>query len=211
MILPYFNANRYDLLMSEIDFSMFGVNPTVWLESFTFPALTEILYLCYFIYFPMPFIILIWLYKKNMLVELESTIFAFFVCYYGAYVMYFFIPVMGPRFFLADIQTIELNGLLFSSAIKNLILALEPNKLDAFPSLHAAIVMVTMLAANKYNKKIFNILLPLAIAIIFSLTYLRYHYVIDIIAGLAWAVFSWFLAKKIFNYIGQTLSPHFGK
>ena len=39
--------NDLDNLLIQIDFGIFGVHPTVWLEQFTFPVLTEYLQLVY--------------------------------------------------------------------------------------------------------------------------------------------------------------------
>jgi membrane-associated phospholipid phosphatase len=211
MILPYVNTNRYDLLMSAIDLAMLGVYPTVWIEQFIRPVLTEILYFAYAFYFPMPLILVGWMYKKLMLKEIAKIFVIFFLCYYGAYISYFIFPVQGPRFFLIDMQSVPLDGIWISENIRNLINFMEPNKLDAFPSLHAAILLLTMLGSRKYNRVMYLVFLPIAILITISLVYLRYHYVIDVLVGFFWAVLCWYLGGKIFDKYQQKFIYHFSR
>ncbi len=209
MLLPFFNALRLDALMANIDRVLLGVNPTVWVEQWVRPLLTDILYLFYLFYFPMPLIILGWMYKKGKLQEIEESFFLYLVCYYGAYVLYFFIPVEGPRFYLRGLQTVPLTGIVLSEPIRRLIDTLEPNKLDAFPSLHAAILTMTMLVTFQHNRKLFYAFIPCAIGITISLVYLRYHYVIDVIAGFVWAIASYLLAGNAYRAVRPVVTPHF--
>ncbi len=209
MLLPYFNPHRHDMLLAQIDYRLLGVSPTIWLEQWVRPWLTEILYLSYLFYFPMPLIILGWLYKKDKFAEIEQALFMFLICYYGAYITYFFIPAAGPRFFLHDSYTVTLKGLVFSEPIRRLISTLEPNKLDAFPSLHAAILAMTMHVSRRHNKKIFWWLSPVALAILISLLYCRFHYFIDVVIGLLWAGLVILLAPKVYDRLKIKFIRHF--
>jgi len=210
MLLPYFNNNRYDALLEKADLFILGVSPTLWVEQFISPMLTDILYLFYFFYFPMPLIILGWMLKKKKYKEIEKTMFIFLFCYYGAYLLYFLIPAQGPRFFLSESYTIPLKGYFLAGPIHAIIDTLEPNKLDAFPSLHTAILIVTMAVSYLYNKKIFIWFLPLTVGILISLIYCRYHYFIDIMAGLIWATFTLIFASFIYRKSSTFFIDHFG-
>ena len=210
MLLPFFNGLRLDALIANIDRAVLGVNPTVWIEQWVRPLLTDIMYLFYLFYFPMPLIIMGWMYAKGKLQEVEESFFLYLVCYYGAYILYFFIPVEGPRFFLHTLQTVALEGIVISEPIRSLIDALEPNKLDAFPSLHAAILTVTMLITYRHNRKLFYAFIPCALGITISLIYLRYHYVIDVIVGFVWALASYRTATTVYHAVSGKVFPHFG-
>jgi membrane-associated phospholipid phosphatase len=210
MLLPFFNSLRLDAVMANIDRALLGVDPTVWIEHWVQPLLTDIMYLFYLFYFPMPIIILGWLYAKGKMQEVEESFFLYLVCYYGAYILYFFIPVEGPRFYLRGLQTVALDGVVLSEPIRSLIDTLEPNKLDAFPSLHAAILTITMLVTYRHNRKLFYAFIPCALGITVSLIYLRYHYVIDVIAGFLWAVASYRIAGKTYQAGRAAVTTHFG-
>jgi membrane-associated phospholipid phosphatase len=188
-----------------------GVYPTVWIEKFINPFLTELMYIFYFLYFPIPLILLGLMYKNSSLKKIEEYIIVYLVCYYGAYLSYFIFPVHGPRFYLADIQNVKLEGLYFTSLITGVIDLVEKNKLDCFPSLHTSILLVTLYLSYFYSKKLFYIYLPLAFGILISLIYCRYHYFIDIIAGFIWAVLSVYLGKFSYNRLSKNFIFHFGE
>jgi len=211
MILPFFNEIRFDDKLTAIDHSLFGINPTVWIESLISPLLTDFFYLLYIFYFPMPLFIIIWLLRKSMYSELEEAMLMLFFTYYGAYIIYFIFPAEGPRFFLSHLQTIDLDGWIVSQSIRDIIDFLEPNKLDVFPSLHAAITITTLYISYLHNRKIFFYLLPIGLGILISLVYCRYHYVIDGIAGIVWSILACFFARKVYSKFRSGFYPHFGK
>lgn len=205
LLIPYYNSNRYDLLMTQIDLVLLGCYPTVWIERYVNPVLTELMYVLYIFYFPMPLIVVGWLYRKNMLQQVQEAFMVFFLCYYTAYIAYFFFPVEGPRYFIATLHTVRLDGLILTDTIRNFIDFFEPNKLDCFPSLHSAILSVTMLVCYRHNKTMFWLFQPIAVGIMVSLVYCRYHYVVDIIAGLVLAVPAFYAGI----YLNKTLSKYF--
>lgn len=209
MTLPYFNTHRFDDILIQIDFFVFGFHPTIWIERFMSPLLTELMYILYLFYFPMPIILMVWLYKNNKLREIEEGFFIYLNCYYLAYIIYFIIPADGPRFHLNNLQSIPLTGYLLTSPIKELINTLEPNKLDAFPSLHSGILMTTMIMSYRFARRMFYIFMPIAFGIMISLVYCRYHYVIDIIAGIFVSFISYQFSIKIYTKISKTTVFHF--
>lgn len=201
MILPYFNPHDYDRELAQMDFSMFGVYPTVWIEQWVRPWLTDLLYLVYFIYYPFPLFILVYLYRKKQFTALDRSVFILLVVNYGAYITYFFVPAMGPRYYepIMQLQTKVLNGIFLAVPIRNLIHVFEPNKFDAFPSLHIATSLTTMIIMAKYNKRMFLIFIPLFIGILVAVIYCRFHYVVDIFAGIVWTVVAFTLAGKFYD------------
>jgi membrane-associated phospholipid phosphatase len=70
----------------------------------------------------------------------------------------------------------------------------------AFPSLHCATTAIAMLYAFKYARTMFWSFLPIAVGLILATVYLRHHYVIDIIAGLALATFVYFVGPILEKY-----------
>ena len=210
MILPYVNLHRYDAELAAIDFSWFGVHPTVWIERFIHPGLTDLMYLLYIFYFPMPLFILGYLYKNKLFTDLDRSVFVYLVVYYTAYIGYFIIPAAGPRFYepLMQLQTKNLNGVILAVPVRHIINFLEPNKLDAFPSLHSAISFTTLLMMAKYNKRMFWYFLPVIIGIFVSLVYCRYHYVIDIVAGVVLSIAGFGAGNRIYTKFakGKTVS-----
>lgn len=201
MLMPYIMSEPYDKALAEIDHFIFGFDPTVQIEAVTTPVLTEIMYILYAFYFIMPFFILIYLFKQKKYLELDKSIVFYLLTYYGSYLMYFAFPALGPRFYepIVSIQKESLEGIWFSEPVRNLINILEHNKYDAFPSLHAAITLTTLIVIAQYKKKWLYYFLPLSAGIFISLVYCRYHYVIDIIAGIVWTIACWWLTEWLFK------------
>lgn len=210
MTLSYFNSNRYDDVMVRIDRLLLGVDPTIWIQSWISPPVTDFFHILYIFYFPMPFFIVVWLFRKDMIEELGETFFIFIFTYFGAYITYFFVPVQGPRFFMENLHTVPLEGIFFTEHIRALIDFFEPNKLDAFPSLHTAIVLTTLFICHKYNKKLYRVFLPISIGIFISLIYCRYHYFIDMVAGAVWSTFAYFVSSRLYSRFNHRCFPHFG-
>ncbi len=201
MILPYFNPHDFDHELARMDFKMFGVYPTVWIEQWVRPWLTDLLYLVYFIYYPFPLFILVWLYKKKMFTELDRSIFLLLVVNYGAYIIYFFVPAMGPRFYepVMQLQSKTLNGVFLAVPIRNFIHFFEPNKFDAFPSLHTATTLTTLIIMARYNRKMFLIFIPLFAGILVAVIYCRFHYVVDVFAGILWTIVAVTTAGRFYD------------
>jgi len=214
MILPYFNPHDYDAQLAHIDFSMLGVHPTVWIEQWFHPGLTDLMYLLYLFYFPLPLFILGFLYQRGEYKKLDRSVFLLFVVYFGAYIGYFAVPAMGPRFYepLMALQTKSLDGFLFAQPIRTLIGYFEPNKFDAFPSLHMAISLCTLLLMGKYNRKMFLVFLLVVVGIWISLVYCRYHYVIDMVAGAAWTFVVFYGGGYLYDrMINHNFVPYYYK
>ncbi len=210
LVMPYFRAARYDEALTRIDHAMLGVHPTVWLERFTTPWLTDLLYGLYFFYFPMPLFVLVPMFVRGRFDDLERWIFAFLCGYYGAYLICFLLPAEGPRFHPPPGQSLPLVGVFLAAPIRDFINTLEPNKLDAFPSLHAGILTMTMLLAWHEARRTFWIFVPPAAGITLSLVYLRYHYAIDVIAGVIWAFIAFTFARAIQPRLRARSAAHFG-
>ncbi|MCU0285919.1 MAG: phosphatase PAP2 family protein [Acidobacteria bacterium] len=196
--------------MVEIDRFLLGVDPTIWFQKWIHPLTTDFFYILYFFYFPMPFFIIIWLYRKKKYNELGEAFLVLMLTYFGAYILYFLVPVQGPRFYMANLHTIPLQGIFFAEHIRTLIDFFEPNKLDAFPSLHMAIVLTTLFICFKQNKKMFYIFLPISVGIMISLLYCRYHYFIDMIVGASWSIMAYFIAVRLYSTFNSWFFPHFG-
>ncbi len=203
LTLPYMNPNIYDAELANIDFQILGVNPTVAVESIINPYLTELMYILYFFYFPMPLLILGYLYKKKMFRALDKSILFLFLTYYGSYLIYYLVPALGPRFYepISSLQQVNLDGLWLTDIIRDTINSLEHNKFDAFPSLHTAISLTTFIIIAQYRKNWLPVFIPIVLGIFISLIYCRYHYFIDIVAGVLWTLISFWITEKYYNRI----------
>ncbi len=183
-LIPRVRQHRYDEVLIGIDHALFGVHPTVWMERWIDPSLTTLLMAGYLSYYLMPVSTGIMLVARGRYRDFEHALFGILLCFYFSYVGYLLVPAVGPRFTLADVQTTGLQAGPVTVAIQDLLNRLEQNKTDAFPSGHTAVALVSLWYALRAREKLLSaVLLPAVVLLIISTVYLRYHYVIDVIAG----------------------------
>jgi membrane-associated phospholipid phosphatase len=198
-ITPYLRPD-IDSLLIKADLALFGVHPTVWMEDLFIPWVADILALAYISYYFIPLILILILYFKGRSNEFFLTAGTLLLGYYICYIIYIFMPAIGPRFTLASLQQIPLNGGIIMNTIVDTLNALEGNKRDCFPSGHTQIVLISLWFAFKYRRPLFWIYLPIIIALIISTVYLRYHYVIDLVAGIAAAGITILLGQFLWSW-----------
>ncbi|GBD98696.1 undecaprenyl pyrophosphate phosphatase [bacterium BMS3Abin07] len=201
-IIPFVRPHYYDDLLIRIDYLMFGANPTIWLERFIHPVLTDILQFAYISYYLIPLALGIVLIVRKRYKVFDEAVFGIVLCFYLSYIGYILVPAVGPRYSMVHLQTTGLDANYFILSIQRLLNLLEHNKTDAFPSGHTAIALMTVYYAWKSGEKGLNIfLIPLVCALMFSTVYLRYHYVIDVIAGVALTAITILIAPRMYRML----------
>jgi membrane-associated phospholipid phosphatase len=176
-----------DPVLIRIDFFLFGVHPTVWMERWIVPWLTDLLSLAYVSYYFLPIVLGITLYLKNPRRDFEVAVFVLLLGYYASYIGYILFPAIGPRYTLAHLQTVPLEGRVITDFIRDTLNTWEHNKRDCMPSGHTQVALMVLFLSYRYRRLLFYILLPVATGLILSTVYHRYHYVIDLFAGAALA------------------------
>jgi membrane-associated phospholipid phosphatase len=191
------NPRDLDPFLIRIDYLLFGNHPTLILERITFPLLTDLSYLAYTSYYFLPTLLAVIIYREKDWERFDLYVTTICFTYYLSYVGYIFFPAVGPRFTLAHLQGIELKGILLSEHIRDTLNLLEELKYDAFPSGHTAVILVTLFFSLKKSRRTFLLFFVPTLGLIFSTVYCRYHYVIDVLAGIALACLCLFLGPKI--------------
>ena len=179
-----------DVHLIAFDRWLTGTDPTVALERFATPFLSDVLTVFYALYYFHPIVL-------GTLVLLDdrarpaasrdfsryafTMVFVFFVSYVG----YFLVPAVGPRFAVHHAGPLPRGGV--SQVIDHTLDWLESNKRDCFPSGHTMVVIAVLLEAARRSKKTFWIFLPFAVGLVLATVYCRYHYVADVLAGLTLA------------------------
>jgi membrane-associated phospholipid phosphatase len=198
-ITPYVRPDADNLLI-KIDLALFGVHPTVWLERFFIPWVADVLALAYVSYYFIPVVLVLILYIRGKEEEFYMTMITLLLGYYLCFIGYIIIPAIGPRFTLASLQQVPLQGGVILGSVVDTLNAIEGNQRDCFPSGHTQTVLISLWFAFKYNRPLFRVYLPISIALIFSTVYLRYHYVIDVFAGFAAAGITLLLGAGLWRW-----------
>jgi membrane-associated phospholipid phosphatase len=210
-LIPWVRPRYVDDLLIGIDFRLFGGHhPTILLERFIHPLLTTVLQFAYISYYPMAIVLAVVLAVKKKETAFDEAIFGIILCFYLSYLGYLLFPAVGPRFTLVHLQTRDLAAGPLVTTIQETLNALENTKTDAFPSGHTAVALMTLFYARKFREKILTaLLLPAVTGLILSTVYLRYHYVIDVLAGIALAVLTVYLAPLLYAWSSRiTAKPH---
>ncbi len=176
---------RDDLLIAA-DRALFGVDVTIWMQRLVRPLLSDLFYTFYASYYFIALSLGLVLWVRDRAAA-RRFIFTLMVVYYVSYAGYFAIPALGPRFTQASQYTISLVTTPVARAINDTINSLEKTKFDVFPSGHTMISVAVLLVAWRRARDVFWYLLPLATGLIFSTVYCRYHYAVDVIAGMVLA------------------------
>ena len=185
-IVPGLTSGTYhDDLLIRWDRGLLGFDPIEWHRGLESPLLTDVMHIFYLSYFFLPVLLVTWLIRKRRTAALSETIFVLCLSFYLCYVGYLVLPAQGPRF--AIYHSNEMKGLFLTQPLRDLIDSLEPSKADAFPSAHAAVTLVVAGLALKHAKELRTLMLVLTVGILASLVYARYHYVVDVLAGAAFA------------------------
>ena len=209
------NPVDIDAQLMAIDYALFGVHPTVWFERFMVPWVTEYMQLAYVTFYFLPFILCAPLYRQGQFLAFRVSLCALLLSYYVSYLLYFLTPARGPRFYLAAYHTLPLTGLWLTTPLQATLDALEGIQRDAFPSGHTAIAIIVLAMAARYQRRLFYPLLVITVSLMISTVYLRYHYVIDVIAGVLLAVWClgvtfWLYREHEERYPALALSTHSG-
>jgi membrane-associated phospholipid phosphatase len=186
LIAALWGGPRDELLIAA-DRALFGGDVTIWMERFVTPLASSYFALAYASYyvFGLSLAILLWIFRRP---DARRFLFTIVLAYHVSYTGYFFLPAVGPRFTMADRLTVSVTDTPVARAVDETLNAIEHTKYDVFPSGHTMITVATLLAAWKRFRRAFWFLLPVGVSLVIATLYCRYHYVVDVLAGIALGV-----------------------
>lgn len=184
-LVPGVNPRDIDYLLIRADYWLLGGYPTVWLERIVNPLLTEVLQLAYTSYYFLPVVLGVVLKTKKRDREFDESLTYILLCFYLSYVGYVLFPALGPRYTMNHLQSVPLEGAFLFEKIYGILNSIEGIKRDAFPSGHTAVTLVVLHLAFRHEKRLFCIYLPVTALLLLATVYCRYHYVVDVLGGVA--------------------------
>src|SRR6266508_944712 len=188
---------RDDLLIAA-DRWLFHDDPTVELQRFLRPALTDFFFIAYLTYYFIAIALGAVIWRRSQATA-RRFIFTLTLAYVVSYAGYFALPALGPRVALASRHAVALETTSVSRTISSTLDELENTKFDVFPSGHTMIAVVVMIVAFQRARDGFWWLLPVAVCLVISTVYCRYHYVVDVIAGAVLAVLTVPLGDRLYD------------
>jgi membrane-associated phospholipid phosphatase len=195
----------YAATLERIDRALFlGMNPLEALERWSRPIVTEVMQWAYTSYLLLPIGLVVLMAWKGTGREVSRSLFGLLGSMYLSYVGYFMVPASGPNLHnnLGPLCPVDLEllplyrfesalpGVWLTGPLREWMFLAEITKQDCFPSGHVAVAVVCWVLARRIDRRFGFVFALFAVGVVLSTVYLRYHYVVDVIAGLLLAWFS---------------------
>lgn len=194
MFIPEF----LDPALIRVEGWLFGGQPSLWLmERYPSRWLSEVLYAAYFSYYLMIAGVGVALFVRDR-GQFDHFVSVVSLVFYVCYAFYVFLPVVGPRIFYQDWAALGLpmevrpavvpafpeavRAGWFHRLMRGIYDVFEAQG-AAFPSSHVAIAWVTAFFSFRYLPRIAWVHAGAAVLLCVATVYCRYHYVIDVAAG----------------------------
>lgn len=209
------NPNLYDSVLAKWDLTLFGCYPTDVIHKIATPWLTEILQFCYMNYFVIFILIAVELHilhDDKLFTEFCHIIFFSFILMYG---LYYIMPAIGPRFYLYDFAKLntDIPGLYLTNFFRDIIntgggipKSGVPNPQDyiyrdCMPSGHTWITVICIYFVIKHRMKLAWYVVPIGVGLIISTVYMRYHYLVDVLTGITFAILCIWIEPMVSSFL----------
>jgi membrane-associated phospholipid phosphatase len=220
-----FVSNYLDPFFIRLEERIFGFQPCLMaMEWLPYLLVSEVFYAAYFSYYIMIAGIGLALFLSNRERFFHYVSVVSFV-FYACYLVYIFLPVMGPRVFFREIDGYVLPpearrsvAPMFAPAVQSglfyQVMALIYRCFEApgaaFPSSHVAVAICTLWFSFLYLPSISRLHSVVVVLLCLSTVYCRYHYVVDVIAGAIAAAALVPLGNRMFHRCRQAGRPKYG-
>ena len=197
--VPLLGVPRADGLLAGIDLRLLGFTPAVALAALHQPWLTDLMVAAYLFFF---YILIFgpgW-YCVHDLARFRACITGLFTTYALGFLGYTILPAGGPHLSMTQLPPLE-GGWLTRHMLP--VVNQGSNGVDVFPSIHCAASLYLLAFDFRHYRRRFRWLLLPCIALWLSTVYLRYHYVIDLVGGVAIAWVGLLTARR---YAGSAMA-----
>jgi membrane-associated phospholipid phosphatase len=192
--------------MVALDVAIFGAHPTVWIERWHTPLLTELV--CFFnlSYYLIPFVFAVPLViTGRRTVAFAGASLALFT-YVINFTLFLLLPAIGPRM-VPEIEALRTATFHGNGPFAWAMLLVQGDhgavRGAAFPSVHVSTSFVWAMAAWRYDRRLAWMIWPLALGTAFSTVYLGFHHAIDPLAGMLLAAACYWVGLRILRARGE--------
>jgi membrane-associated phospholipid phosphatase len=177
------NSGRWDHVLAAWDERWAAGLVEAWRGAFGRPAgVVDAVYAVYLSYYLVPIAAVV-LARRHGPEVFERAVFTILLCYLASFAAYLLFPASGPRVPQAD-EARLLGGGAISDLVRAFLRVAEKTRLDAFPSGHTAVSLVSGVVAARVASRVTAAAMWAWIAVVvFSTVYIHVHYVADVVAG----------------------------
>ncbi len=192
-----------DPALIALDQKLFGFQASVAMQCLITPWLTSWMDFAYFFHVLNIPIVACFIYLRRERRQFREMMSGLMVVSFFGLLGYLVVPAIGPMYTLRNLYAVPLQQSIavFNRQVEFMNFARIHR--DVFPSLHVGISFVVWLYAYRNSKRLFWILSPFILSLWVSTVYLRYHYLIDVVAGLILAPLCYWLANWMFKRFGE--------
>lgn len=186
-----------DLQLWALDVKLFGVEPVLFAQRFVNPWLTDYFAFAYALYFIIPLTLATTLYLRGHREDFRELMLGVVMVMYAGFLLYVIFPAGPPRFcpeIMPLFEPARLTGRFgFFEATQGAWDTVNPDKVhSSFPSLHCALSATALFYTWRFRRAVgglpmFVVFLPLVVSLWLATIYLRHHWIVDSIAGIALA------------------------
>jgi len=196
-----------DAELIALDQRLFGFQASLAIQRFITPRLTAWMEFTYFFHVLNIPIVGCFVYLFRPRARFREMMSGLMVVTFLGLTGYILVPAIGPMYTQHSLYTVPLRQPIafFNQQLQFMDFARIHR--DVFPSMHVAISFLVWLYAFRNSRPLFWILSPFVLSLWVSTVYLRYHYLIDVVAGLALAPVSFVLANWLFKRFGNLALP----
>jgi membrane-associated phospholipid phosphatase len=185
------------------DQRLFGFQTSVAIQRFISPPLTAWMQFAYAFHIVNIPIVACFIYLWRSRLRFREMMAGVLVVTFFGVLGYLLVPAIGPMYTLRDQFTVPLTQPL--ALVNRQIEFMDYARIlrDVFPSLHVGMSFVVWLYAYRNSRRLFWILSPLILSLWVSTVYLRYHYLVDVLAGFVLGPPCFLLANWLFKRFGE--------
>ena len=182
--------DRIDQQLWDLERAWLGTTAVELIEPYTVTWLTVVFALVYTLHAPLFFVPAILHWRAGRRARAERLLLALALQMYMGFIGYALWPALGPVGTIEGLRPLGDNPALY-------VVAEYGVDLGTFPSIHAAICATVAIDAWRTSRAWGIVFTAIAAGIWVSTLYLRYHWVPDLVAGLALALFAYWLSGKM--------------
>jgi membrane-associated phospholipid phosphatase len=176
-------GRRFDDALAALDLRWFGLDVARWSEGFLTAPVADVLMVFYFLYFAMPLAAFAAFALRGDRAAVYRPMFAVALGVYACYALYLLVPAAGPRHAYVG-RSAPLPAGWIAGALHDFIRDGEPQPFDAFPSCHVVLGLLCAILSWPIGGWFRWLMAVLGAGTAVSTVVLRYHYLVDDLAGL---------------------------
>jgi membrane-associated phospholipid phosphatase len=214
MLNEMFTPSYLDPHLVQLEQRLFGFQPSLaFMDALPYLAVSELMYAAYFSYYVMIAGVGLALFLRDRTQFFHYVSVVSFV-FYACYLMYIFVPVSGPRLFFHPVDNFQFPSewLAWGAAhpipdvvrhgpfyqIITAIYAIFEPAGAAMPSSHVAVALTTVWFSFRYLPRLRHFHAVVVGLLCLSTVYCRFHYAVDVVAGIAVAALLVPLANRLY-------------